>query len=103
MKAIRYSGLPVKLEHLESYKQEWTAQFDELKAKHGNDMLSLQSDLAAVELELNKKYSVTEEWGFLKSKKAVQAKMAEHGCPILIAQSSENPKELVYVIMDSGL
>jgi hypothetical protein len=103
MKAIRFSGLPVKLENIDAYKAEWTAEFDKLKDVHKNDMLSLQADLLEIEKALMLKYEVTETWEFLKSKKAVKAKMEQYGAPIMIAQSSENPNELVYVIMDSQL
>lgn len=103
IKAMRYSGLPVNMASMTAYQTEWTAAFDDLKHKHGNDMLSLQADLAKVEEDLRTKYQVTEIWELLKTKKAIKTKMLEYGCPILIAQSSENPDELVYVLMDSGL
>ena len=103
MKAIRYSGLPVNLENLKAWQSEWTLAFDELKLKHGSNMLDLQTDLAVVEKELAKKYPTSEDWSFVKTQKAMKLKIEEVQAPILIAKSSDNSNEILYVIMDQGL
>lgn len=103
MKAMRYSGRPVNAQALADFDKEWKDGFDAASERHKTDMLSLQQDLAKLEEELLKKYKVVEDWEFIKTKKEMKKKMEEHGCPIMVAQSSENPKELVYVLMDQSL
>lgn len=103
MKLIRHSGLPVKLENLEAYKKEWTEEFDKAKEKHGNDMLSLQKDLADLENKLLDKYNVIENIDFVKSIKATKQLIDLYQCPIMIARGLDNPNELIYVLMDRDL
>lgn len=98
MKVIRQSGMPVQLQNLESYKSEWTLEFDKLQAKHGLNMLDLSKDAAVLETELLKKYGTIEIWEPLKTAKAWRSKVLEYG-PILVA-TQQGSKELVYVIAD---
>lgn len=103
MKACRHSGMPVKLEHLAAYKIAWLDGYDKAKAECGNDMLSLQGDLKALEEQLQVQYSLVEEWPELLSAADFRAKIEEYQCPIMVAKSSEAPFDLVYVIMDKDL
>lgn len=103
MKAMRYSGRPVNPEMLQKFDEEWKQGFDSASELHKTDMLSLQKSLAELESHLLKKYSVVEDWEFIKTKKMAMEKIKEHGCPIMMAQSSENPEEIVYVLMDQSL
>jgi hypothetical protein len=103
MKIMRVTGLPVDLDNLEKYKAEWTEGFDMRKAKHGNDMLSLQEDLASFEKELNLKYPTQESIEYPKTQKAMKALVLKYQAPVMIAQSSENIKEFVFVIMDQEM
>lgn len=97
---MRYSGTPVSLANLELWKAEWTLGFDIAKAKHGNEMLGLQKDLAELEEQLKLKYPVVEQWPILSNKKVLLAKIDEVGAPIMAARSSDGKNELVYIIMD---
>lgn len=99
MKAFRMSGLPISLADIEACKKEFTEAYDVLAAKHGPDMLALQTDVAEVEKQIQSKYSYVQDWKFL-NKKQILAKIEELGCPVLVAKSAQNPKELVYVIWD---
>lgn len=103
MKLMRASGLPVELENLNAYQTEWTAEFDRLKDKHKTDMLSLQSDLAALENELLAKYKCIIDIDFIKSQKGLKKLMDTYQCPIMVAVSAADAKELVYVLMDRDL
>lgn len=100
---MRMSTLPVELEALEAYKAEWTVGFDAAKAKHGNDMLSLQADLQALETELLSRYSATGQVDLPKTAKAWKALMASFDAPIMIARSSEGKNEMVLVIVDTQI
>lgn len=103
MKIMRLSGLPVDPSVTEAYTADWQAKFDVLKEKHGNDMLSLQADLVIVEKELNQIYKVIEDIPYAKSVKQLKALVEKYEAPIMAAKSSENPKEVVYVICDRAI
>lgn len=103
LKIFRMSGLPVGVEHLEAYKAEFAAGFDAAKDKHGNDMLSLQSDVQELEDALVAKYEKVGVVELPKSAKAWKALMGKFEAPIMVAQSSEGNNEQVLVIVDVPL
>lgn len=97
------SGLPVQLEDLETFKQEWKTEFDRLQKVHGNDMLSLQKDLAALDESLRSKYKIVDTIELPKSLRAWTTLLKKYEAPVMLAQSSENIKEFLLIIMDEGL
>jgi uncharacterized protein with HEPN domain len=106
IKIMRQSKLPVTLKNLEDYKSDWKVSYDKLydehKKKYGmsqKDLPILGEKLEKLEKEMIEKYPVIEEWDWIKSKKKWNKLVTEYG-PIAIATSSEDPKEIVYVIMD---
>lgn len=103
MRIMRMSGLPVQLKDLEAHKAEFMVRFDEAKEKAGNDMLALQGLVATFEAELNAKYSLTGHVELPKSASAWKKLMGSFEAPVMLAQSSENTKELVLVIVDQPI
>jgi hypothetical protein len=100
VKVMRYSGLPVDLQNMKAYQEEWEREFDRLKDLHTPDMLSLQSALATLENELKVKWKLIEEWPYLNNIAAIKKKIEEYQCPIMVAKSADNPEEIVYVLVD---
>lgn len=106
IRVMRQSKLPVTLENLDKYRAEWKerydALYDEHKENHGmaqKDLPILGEKLEKLEKEMIEKYPIIEEWDWIRSKKKWNKLVSEYG-PIALATSSENPKEIVYVIMD---
>lgn len=115
MKLIRLSGRPVNIADLEAYEVEFKAGFDASMRKHAQpgqestedvmqlkavDMLSVQQDLQALDAELSSKYATVAEVQLPKTMKAWKQLMKQVEAPVMIAQSSENVKEFVLVIVD---
>lgn len=98
IKIFRMSGLPVKEDQLDAYREEWKSGFDKYEKKHGKDMLSLQEDLAKLENELNDKYKTIEEIDFIKTKKAWSDLMDEYG-NIMVSRHRDTG-EILYIIID---
>lgn len=102
-KIVRMSGLPVSKANLEAYHADFKAGYDKLEAEAGLDMLKLHEGLKALDVDLTTKYERTDEQELPKSAKAWHKLINDYDCPIMIAKSQDNPKELVVVIMDEPL
>lgn len=100
LRIVRMSGVPVDPESLKAYNTEFKQEYDKIAEECAQDMLKFHEQLQALDEVLAKKYSniLTEE--VPKSNKAWHALIGKYEAPVMIAQSSENPKELVLVIMD---
>jgi len=118
VKLMRLTGRPVDQAVLEAYEADFKVGFDAAMRKHAQpgqedvadtmqlkavDMLSVQTELQALDKDLLTKYKVTEEVEMPKTLKAWKALLARVEAPLMLAQSSENPKELVLVIVDRPL
>lgn len=97
------SGLPVSAENLKSYMSEFQARYDQITAEFGQDMLIVHQKLQELDAELQTKYQRVETEGMPKSAKGWHKLLEAFDCPVMVAKSSENPKELVLVIMDEPL
>lgn len=96
---MRASGMPVSIENLKLFKDEWREEFHKLEKKHGKDMLGLAKDADELETSLKKKYPNVVHIPFLKTKKAIKEAIKQYQNPITIA-INQIDGELVYVIMD---
>ena len=101
MKIIRMSGEPVLLELKDAYKAEFQARFDIIEAEHKLDMLMFHQALIDLDAELKPKYSLIEERPMPKSARQWQKLVFEFEAPIMVANSAENKKELLLIIMDA--
>lgn len=98
IQVIRRSGLPIDVEKLSEFKEEFRTEFDTLNKKHGKDMLSLQQDVAKLEDRLNIKYTTIGNFDFPKSQKKTLELLSKYG-NILLTTHAETGK-LVFVIED---
>lgn len=103
LRTIRFSGLPVDPKNLEAYNSEWKTSYDEIVAKYSPDMLTIHQELEKLEQALQQKYVQIESNRLPTSRKAWLELMSTFDAPIMIARSSEDPKELVFVVMDQPL
>jgi hypothetical protein len=100
LRTIRYSGLPVDPTMLEKYDKAWKEAYDAIMAEHGQDMLTVHGELEKLEAKLQSEYGNIELRELPKSTKAWMQFIDSLDCPIMLAKSSENPKELVIVVVD---
>jgi hypothetical protein len=103
LRTIRFTGLPVAPENLKAYDEEFKTAYDAIVEKHGNDMLTVHQELLKLDEELAKKWASIESSDMPKSAKAWKKMIEKFGAPIMIANSSDNPDELVLVIVDRQL
>lgn len=103
MKILRFSQLPVKLENLQKYKEEWKFGFDEAMDKYKENMAGLQPVLEALEQELLAKYPATEDELLPETVLGWTELVKQYQCPVMVAQSADDPTQLVMVIMDMPL
>lgn len=99
----RMSGNPVLMDQLDAYKAEFQSRYDQIQAEVGLDMQKFHECLIKLDEELNKKYSLKEEFPLPKSQKAWHELITKFECPVMLAKSAENPKQLIMVLMDRGL
>lgn len=108
LKVYRASGAPVKEGNIEKWTTEYNAFYDKAQKKYMPDLTrapsaeeatNMQSVLKKYEKRLYRKYPATEDWEFIKSKRAWNNKLKEVNFPIALAVNQET-KQLVYVIMD---
>lgn len=98
IKVFRKTGLPVRLEDLNSFKEEWKLIFDKAQDKCLPDMLRLQKLLARLENGLQKKYPTICEWDFLKTQEDWDKVIDEYG-NIMVTRSLDSG-EMLYCILD---
>lgn len=110
VKVCRTSGMSVKIEHMDMYKNEYRAAYDKMIERlelQANAMLSedqakrMEKVMARVERILLKKYPNTDYWPYITSRKAWKAKIKQHG-PIFVALDSST-SDISYVILDTPL
>lgn len=112
----RMSGLPVDPDCAKLFDQEFKVGYDEAMSKHATsrhedgtvdfksiDMLAVQADIAKLEMALKLKYKVEGEVDFPKNAKQWDALIKQYEAPLLIANSAENPKELLIIIFDTPI
>jgi len=103
VRIIRFSSMPVDPENLQKYNDEWKSGFDAIEAKFKPDMLVVHQEAEKLEQALQEKYVQIALATLPKSQKQWVELLNKFDAPIMIAKSSENPKELVLVIMDQQL
>ena len=96
----RASGAPLTLKNIEAYDLEFKARYDVILSEAGSDMPTVQDLVQALQDELQRKYEIIGDEVLPKSAKGWQALITKYGAPIMIAQSSEDLKKHVLVIMD---
>lgn len=112
----RMSGLPVDPDCVKLFQEEFQVGYDAALSKNANglnedgtinfkavDMLGVQEDVAKLDAALRLKYKVEGEVEFPKNAKQWNALIEQYQSPLLIANSSENPNELVMVIFDQPI
>lgn len=110
------SGLPIDPACAKLFDSEFKEGYDAAMLKHAKsknadgtinfnavDMLGVQSDLAELETALKAKYSVEGTAELPKSAKGWHKLVTELEAPLLIAKSSENPNELIIVLVDTPI
>jgi len=99
----RFSGMPVAMENLAAYDTEFKARYDDIMAKYSPDMLEVHKHLQELDAELQAKWNQIESEPVPKSAKGWQRLIAKYQAPVMLAQSAENSKELLLIIMDQPL
>jgi hypothetical protein len=112
----RMSGLPVDPASAKLFEDEFKVGYDDALSRHAKsrnedgtvnfksiDMLSVQEDIAKLEAALKLKYKVEGEVQMPKNAKQWNALIQVYQAPLLVANSSERPEELVIVIFDTPL
>lgn len=103
LRLARMSGKPVSQENLEAYTMEFKEKYDKILEIHGKDMLSVHQEVLKLDQELHSKWQNIEVEQLPKSARAWRDLITKFGSPLMLALSSENPDELVLVIMDEPL
>lgn len=103
LRTIRFSGLPVSPENLKQYNEEWKSAYDAILEQHGQDMLTVHQKVEQLEKDLQAKYVQIESNKLPASKKAWVKLLESFDAPIMLARSSEDPNELLLVVMDQPL
>lgn len=97
LEVVRQSGLPVKVDNLVSYQNEFRNEFDKLWDELKETPKEFEKRIAKIENDLLVKYPCTERWDWEMSQ-AKWKKIAEEYGPIAIVLSQAG--KLVYIIMD---
>jgi len=103
VKVMRMSGRPVLLDKLAAYDAEFKAEFDVIEAECKQDMLEFHRRLLELDKKLEPKYTVVEEWPLPRSMSQMKKIIDQYQCPIMFAQSKDNPEELMLVLMDERI
>ena len=103
MKVMRMSGRPVLIDKLQQYDAEFKESFDVIEAECKQDMLEFHKRLLALDEQLKPKYSVMEDWPLPRSLSQMKAIIDKYQCPIMFAQSKDNPDELMLILMDERI
>jgi len=97
----RQSGLPVDEGKAAEFQSDWHKGFDELKRKHGTNMVELEKELSVLEDELSDKYERVSLIDMPVSGKAWK-KLIDEYSGVLVSTHKDTGKVLL-VIMDQGL
>ena len=97
----RQSGLPIDESKLADFQAEWHKGFDELKRKHGSDMVALEKELNELEDGLSDKYERVSLIELPISAKAWK-KLIDEYSGVLVSTHKDTGKILL-IIMDQGL
>lgn len=100
IKTVRASGMPVELDKLKEFQDEWKNGFDAIYDKK-KDMTNIQKEVDEFQQRMNEKYDTIVEWDMLKTDDDWKNAIAEYGS-ILVSTHIETG-ELMYVIMDQGI
>lgn len=100
LQIMRATGAPITLKNIEAYDLEFKARYDVILSECGSDMPTVQVMVQALQDELQQKYEIIGDEILPKSAKAWHELITKYGAPLMLAQSAENPKEMVMVIMD---
>jgi len=93
----RQSGLPVNIEDLENYKNEWRIKFDTIFNDNKSNMPECQKLCDIEEAKLFDKYPTVQEWEWMTSQKDWREKTTEFG---MISVNYDVNGIAVYMIMD---
>lgn len=103
LRLARMSGKPVSAANLEAYTLEFKSRYDAILETHGKDMLTVHQEVLKLDEELTGKWRQIEVESLPKSAKAWRELITKFESPLMLALSSENPDELVLVIMDEPI
>lgn len=104
----RASGMPVNEANIDLFATAHREFYDKLQNKYMPDKTKVPTQeqaekmskaLSRWEKRLYRKYPNSDQWEFIKSKRAMQKRINEIGFPIATAVNAAN-KELVYIILD---
>lgn len=98
IKICRMSGLPVELEDLDNFKNEFRRLFDKASSIAKTDMLRLQRRMSTIERILQTKYPTLTEVDFPSTAEAWKDLQAKYG-NILVSQMRDSG-DLFFVISD---
>lgn len=103
VRVVRYSGRPVDELSFKAFENEYVQEYDKIAEACGQDMLEFHKQLQTLDAKLEQKYAniMTEE--LPKTAKAWRELTLKYDAPIMLARSSDNPKELIMVVMDQAL
>lgn len=108
-KVCRASGMPVQLDHIEKFQDEYRILYDKILNKFHDGQnkfidaaMSQRMNrlLSRLEKRLHLKYPNTADWSFLTTPEAWAAKIVEVNAPIALAKARDT-NELTYVILDT--
>lgn len=110
IKVCRSSGMPVKIESLEAFSDDWKKLYDKVMVRFGLDpehpkqldeatAKRVSSLLDKCEKRLLKKYPNSEHWNLMQTQAEMEAAVKQYG-PIMLAMDSET-NQLAYVIYDT--
>lgn len=110
LRVCRSSGMPVELEHINSFQAEYKVVFDKVLDKFHKDKtkfidgpLSARMNrlLSRVEKSLHRKYPNMSEWDFIATPEAWTTTIRKYG-PVIVAHNRDTG-ELTFVILDTEL
>lgn len=94
----RFTGLPVELEDVPKYRDEFRRLFDIAERVCKKDQLRMQMKLAKVEKALNKKFPTLSEVDFCNTPEDWKQLMGKYGN--ILVSANRHTGDLVFVIDD---
>jgi len=96
IEVFRQSNLPVNMDNLKAYKDEWRRRFDEIV--EANPDMKIVNELSdALEIELLTKYKQNDHWDWVDSQRNWKKLTKEYG-PIAVCHAESG--KLIYLILD---
>lgn len=103
VKMARHSGLPLKEEVAQEYRDKWRFYYDKVLEKYSPDMEKVQERLEKLSDIMNKRYNTIEEVELPKSRKAWKELMSEYGGYAVCVATDLEGKDLRFILLDQGL